>query len=113
MTLAGVCTPSFPFPIPLPLFPCPNDFRGLLSNITEYYFVWIAVDFISGILWFFFSVETVGRTIEELDACFEAKFPPRASWKRTKMLGMRPPRLVLRPRRLRHKVLNIWDGIVG
>jgi hypothetical protein len=41
------------------------------------------VDFVAGILWFFFGVETVGRTIEELDACFEAPFPPKASWKRT------------------------------
>lgn len=24
----------------------------------EYYFVWIAVDFVAGILWFFFGVET-------------------------------------------------------
>ncbi|KAH7417234.1 major facilitator superfamily domain-containing protein [Cadophora sp. MPI-SDFR-AT-0126] len=56
-----------------------------LGDISrKYYFVWIAVDFTTGFLWFFFGVETVGRTIEELDACFEAKFPPRASWKRTK-----------------------------
>jgi len=54
--------------------------------MAEYYFVWIAVDFVAGILWFFFGVETVGRTIEELDACFEASFPPKASWKRTKIV---------------------------
>ena len=40
----------------------------------------------AGFLWFFFGVETVGRTIEELDACFDAKFPPKASWKRTKIV---------------------------
>ena len=56
------------------------------NNEIEYYFVWISVDFVAGILWFFFGVETVGRTIEELDACFEAKFPPKASWKRTKIV---------------------------
>ncbi|PMD52143.1 general substrate transporter [Hyaloscypha bicolor E] len=58
-----------------------------LGDISwKYYFVWISVDFVAGILWFFFGVETVGRTIEELDACFEAKFPPKASWKRTKIV---------------------------
>lgn len=58
-----------------------------LGDISwKYYFVWIAVDFAAGFLWFFLGVETVGRTIEELDACFEAKFPPKASWKRTKIV---------------------------
>lgn len=28
----------------------------------------------------------MGRTIEELDVCFEAPFPPKASWKRTKIM---------------------------
>lgn len=51
-----------------------------------YYFVWISVDFIAGFLWFFFGVEAVGRTFEELDACFEARFPLKASWKRTKVV---------------------------
>ena len=55
-------------------------------HLVEYYFVWVAVDFLSSILWFFFGVETAGRTIEELDACFESKFPPRASWRRTKIV---------------------------
>ncbi|TVY58011.1 Lactose permease [Lachnellula cervina] len=50
----------------------------------KYYFVWIAVDFVAGILWF--GVETCSRTIEELDSCFEARFPPRASWRRTKIV---------------------------
>lgn len=46
----------------------------------KYYFVWIAVDIISGVLWWFLGVEVVGRTIEELDKIFEAPFPPKASW---------------------------------
>ncbi|KUJ22394.1 putative hexose transport-related protein [Mollisia scopiformis] len=58
-----------------------------LGDISwKYYFVWIAVDVVAGFLWFFFGVETVGRTIEELDTCFEARFPPKASWKRTKLV---------------------------
>ncbi|RDW60059.1 putative hexose transport-related protein [Coleophoma crateriformis] len=44
------------------------------------------VDVVAGFLWFFFGVETVGRTIEELDACFEAPFPPKASWRRTRIV---------------------------
>lgn len=40
----------------------------------------------AGILWFFFGVETCNRTIEELDSCFDAPFPPKASWKRTKIV---------------------------
>lgn len=27
----------------------------------------------------------MGRTLEELDACCESPFPPKASWKRTKL----------------------------
>ncbi|TVY91415.1 Lactose permease, partial [Lachnellula willkommii] len=57
-----------------------------LHALEKYYFVWIAVDFAAGILWFFFGVETCNRTIEELDSCFAARFPPRASWKRTKIV---------------------------
>jgi hypothetical protein len=52
----------------------------------KYYFVWIAVDVTSGFLWWFLGVEVVGRTIEELDACFEAPFPPKASWQLKKVV---------------------------
>jgi len=58
-----------------------------LGDISwKYYFVWIAVDTVAGFLWLFLGVETNGRTIEELDACFEAPFPPKASWKATKIV---------------------------
>jgi hypothetical protein len=58
-----------------------------LGDISwKYYFVRISVDFVASFLWFFFGVGTVGRTIEELGACFEAEFPPKASWKRTKIV---------------------------
>lgn len=39
-----------------------------------------------GAVWFFFGVETRGRTLEELDAVFDAKFPPRASLAKTIMV---------------------------
>ena len=68
-----------------------------LGNISwKYYFVWIAVDTVAGVLWWFFGVETNGRTIEELDACFEAKFPPAASWKVTKIVRDEEGDMVLR-----------------
>ena len=73
-TLAGVC----------PIAP-PSILLDFAKKKAEHYFVWISVDFGAGFLWLFFGVETVGRTIEELDACF-AKFPPKASWKRTKIV---------------------------
>ena len=40
----------------------------------------------AGFIWLLFGVETVGRTIEELDFCFESSFPPKTSWKRTKLV---------------------------
>jgi len=70
--------------------------RVLTSAATEDYFVWIAVGFASGIVWSFFGVETVGRTIKELDACFEAKFPPRASSKRRKILRNEGERITVK-----------------
>ena len=45
--------------------------------------VWIAV------VWFFFGVETRGRTLEELDAVFDAEFPPKASLAKTIMVKQR------------------------
>lgn len=36
-----------------------------------------------GLLWFCFGVETRGRTLEELDAVFEAKWPPKAALEKT------------------------------
>lgn len=39
-----------------------------------------------GAVWFFFGVETRGRTLEELDAVFDSKFPPKASLARAIMV---------------------------
>lgn len=39
-----------------------------------------------GAVWFFFGVETRGRTLEELDAVFDSKFPPKASLAKTVMV---------------------------
>jgi hypothetical protein len=45
------------------------------------------VDAVSGFLWFLFGVDTYNRLVEELDICFEAAFPPTASWKRTELVN--------------------------
>ncbi|PMD24826.1 MFS general substrate transporter [Hyaloscypha hepaticicola] len=60
------------------------------SNLATILFTYTTSIALGDISWkyyfFFFGVETVGRTIEELDACFEANFLPKASWKRTKIV---------------------------
>ena len=37
-------------------------------------------------LWFVFGVETRGRTLEELDVVFDAKWPPRAALQKAVMI---------------------------
>ncbi|KIJ46359.1 hypothetical protein M422DRAFT_165280, partial [Sphaerobolus stellatus SS14] len=53
-----------------------------LQNIQLVYVFW---DFIEGILWHLFCVETVGRTLEELDEVFSARNPAKASQKKHKV----------------------------
>lgn len=44
-----------------------------LKNIQyNYIFVFVASDVIESVIWYFFAVETVGRTLEELTGVFEA-----------------------------------------
>ena len=44
-----------------------------LKNIQyNYVFIFVAWDVIESIIWYFFAVETVGRTLEELAEVFEA-----------------------------------------
>jgi hypothetical protein len=44
-----------------------------LKNIQyNYAFIFVAWDVIESIIWYFFAVETVGRTLEELAEVFEA-----------------------------------------
>ena len=38
----------------------------------NYIFFFVAWDFLISIIWYFFAVETVGRTLEELAEVFEA-----------------------------------------
>jgi hypothetical protein len=38
------------------------------------------------LVWFFFGVETRGRTLEELNEVFDAKWPPKAALIKTVMV---------------------------
>jgi len=51
-----------------------------LKNIQyNYMFIFVGWDVIESILWYIFCVETVGRTLEELEEIFNQKNPVRAS----------------------------------
>ena len=53
-----------------------------LDNIKyNYIFIFVGWDIVEAILWNFLAVETVGRTLEELEDIFSAKYPPGASKK--------------------------------
>jgi len=45
----------------------------------RYYFVFVGLNLLYAALWFVFGVETRGRTLEEMDEVFNAKWPPRAA----------------------------------
>lgn len=49
----------------------------------KYYIIFVGLNLVYGIFWFLFGVETRGRTLEELDKVFEAKWPPKAALEKT------------------------------
>ncbi|KAM0452765.1 hypothetical protein ACHAO4_005184 [Trichoderma viride] len=52
----------------------------------RYYLIFVGLNLIYSICWYFFGVETRGRTLEELDEVFNAKWPPRAALKKQVMV---------------------------
>lgn len=52
----------------------------------RYYLIFVGLNIVYGAVWFFFGVEARGRTLEEMDDVFSAKFPPRAALKRAVMV---------------------------
>ena len=52
----------------------------------RYYLVFVGLNLIYSFLWFIFGVETRGRTLEELDEVFNAKWPPKAALRKTVMV---------------------------
>ena len=49
----------------------------------KYYILFVALNLIYAGAWYTFGVETGGRTLEELNDVFDAKWPPTASRKKT------------------------------
>jgi len=57
-----------------------------LNNIkSNFVFIFVGWDVFESIIWYFFCVETVGRTLEELEEVFSAKNPVAASKKKEKV----------------------------
>lgn len=52
----------------------------------KYYLLFVSLNLAYAVCWYFFGVETKGRTLEELQEVFEAKWPPRAALKKAKMV---------------------------
>lgn len=52
----------------------------------RYYLIFVGLNLVYAVCWFFFGVETRGRTLEELDEVFNAKWPPRAALKKQVMV---------------------------
>lgn len=52
----------------------------------RYYLIFVGLNVVYSAVWFFLGVETRGRTLEELDAVFSAKFPPRAAQQKVVMV---------------------------
>lgn len=52
----------------------------------KYYLIFVALNLFYGAFWFVFGVETRGRTLEQLHAVFEAKWPPTASLEKTTVI---------------------------
>jgi len=66
------------------LFSFINTYAGpiALQNITyNYIFIFVGWDMIESVVWYFLCVETVGRTLEQLEVIFEAPYPVRESTK--------------------------------
>ncbi|KAJ9144181.1 Hexose transport-related protein [Pleurostoma richardsiae] len=71
---------------------CANLYNTYVTAVAldaidwRYYLIFVGLNVIYSALWFFFGVETRGRTLEELDHVFDAKFPPRAALQKTVMI---------------------------
>lgn len=64
---------------------CANLYNTFVTAIAleaidwRYYLIFVGLNVIYSVLWFVFGVETRGRTLEEMDEVFDAKWPPRAA----------------------------------
>ncbi|WRT70418.1 uncharacterized protein IL334_007416 [Kwoniella shivajii] len=71
---------------------CANLYNTYVTAIAldsigwKYYILFVALNLFYSVMWFFFGIETRGRTLEELDAVFDAKWPPKAALKKATMV---------------------------
>ncbi|CAJ2504594.1 Uu.00g119880.m01.CDS01 [Anthostomella pinea] len=71
---------------------CANLYNTYVTAIAleavgwKYYFVFVGLNLVYAIVWFFLGVETHGRTLEELNAVFDSKWPPKAALAKTIMV---------------------------
>ncbi|KAK8853043.1 hypothetical protein IAR55_003744 [Kwoniella newhampshirensis] len=71
---------------------CTNLYNTFVTAIAlddigwKYYIIFVALNLIYAVVWNVFGVETRGRTLEELDTVFDAKFPPKAALQKTIMV---------------------------
>ncbi|KAK6909668.1 sugar transporter [Kwoniella mangroviensis CBS 10435] len=71
---------------------CANLYNTFVTAIAldsigyKYYLVFVALNLFYAVMWFTFGVETRGRTLEELDAVFDAKWPPKAALSKATMV---------------------------
>jgi hypothetical protein len=71
---------------------CANLYNTYVTAIAldsidwRYYLIFVGLNLIYSAVWFVFGVETRGRTLEEMDDVFNAKFPPRAALQKATMI---------------------------
>jgi len=58
---------------------------GLKNIQYNFVFIFVGWDIVESVVWYFFCVETVGRTLEELEEVFAAKNPVAESKKKQKL----------------------------
>lgn len=64
---------------------CANLYNTFVTAVAlekidwRYYIIFVGLNIIYSAVWYIFGVETRGRTLEEMDAVFDAKWPPRAA----------------------------------
>ncbi|OAA63793.1 hexose transport-related protein [Cordyceps fumosorosea ARSEF 2679] len=74
---------------------CANLYNTYVTAVAleaidfRYYFVFVGLNLVYAAVWFFFGVETRGRTLEEMEEVFDAKFPPRAALQKAVMVKQR------------------------
>ncbi|EQL02224.1 hexose transport- protein [Ophiocordyceps sinensis CO18] len=70
---------------------CANLYNSYVTAIAldaldwRYYLIFVGLNMVYGVVWYLIGVETRGRTLEEMDAVFDAKFPPRAALEKTSL----------------------------